>query len=355
MYKAVIIGAGASGLMCASQIKGKVLVIDSNKFAGAKILVSGGGKCNFTNLFINEKKYFSSTPEKINKILNNWTVKDILKLINFYNIKYEEKDNGKLFASSAKKILEMLKNECVKNNVDFLFNTCVKDVIKVDDKFVIDIGKKVETENIIIATGGKSYSRLGASDFGLQFAKKFKLKLVQNQPALVGLKYPNDLKFLSILSGVSLPVQIFIKDKIFEDSLLFAHYGITGPVVLNTSLYVDVGDVLKINFVPKNTIKTVPQRVQRVFANYFKIEQKNMLLNFLSNFSYPYITSFGYEKAEVMRGGVSLSYLTDNLENSKIKGMYFIGEVLDITGELGGYNLHMAFATAKTVSNSINN
>ena len=355
IYDVVIIGAGASGLMCASSLKGKILVLEKNNSAGAKILVSGGGKCNFTNLNMDASHYYSTLSDRIPFILENWSVDDCLKLISSYNIKYEKKDKTKLFAESAKKILSMLENECKKNKVEFRFGVDIKDVLKIEDEFVVDIGQKIKAKNIVIASGGKSYSHLGASDFGLRFAKQFKLKLVQNQPALVGLKYPNDFKFLSVLSGVSLPVRVKIKDKIFEDNLLFAHYGITGPVILNASLYVDVGDELEIDFLPFNSFKTMPKRVQKVFMDYFNIMQKDRVFSFLKQFKFPYITSFGYDKAEVMRGGVSLSYLTENLENSKINGMYFIGEVLDITGELGGYNIHMAFATAKTVSKSINN
>lgn len=355
IYDVIIIGAGASGLMCASSLKGRILVLEKNNSAGAKILVSGGGRCNFTNTSMDASHYYSTSSEKIDYILSNWSVDDCLKLLKSYQIKYEKKDKTKLFAESATKILSMLENECRKNKVEFRFGVDVKDVLKEEGGFIVDIGQKIKTRNIVIATGGKSYSYLGATDFGLRFAKQFKLKLVQNQPALVGIKYPNDLKFLSSLSGVSLPVQIKIKDKIFEDNLLFAHYGITGPVVLNASLYVDVGDELEINFLPVGNFKTMPKRVQKIFMDYYNVSQRDKMISFLKNFKFPYITSFGYDKAEVMRGGVSLSYLTENLENSKISGMYFIGEVLDITGELGGYNIHMAFATAKTVSKSINN
>ena len=164
-----------------------------------------------------------------------------------------------------------------------------------------------------------------------------------------------ELRFLSNLSGVSLPVKIGVKNKVVEGNLLFAHYGITGPAVLNSSLYVDVGDFLNINFVPYKTLKTVPARALKTFMDYYEISQKDRVFDKLKNFSYKYITSFGYEKAEVMRGGVSLLNLNQNLEAKKVSGLYFIGEVLDITGEVGGFNLHIAFATANCVARAINN
>ncbi len=228
-------------------------------------------------------------------------------------------------------------------------------LMKQDDFFIIDTGvEKIKSKNVIIATCGKSYSRLGATEMGLKIAKDFKFKLVQNQPALVGLKYPNELKFLSNLAGVSLPVKIKINNKVFRDNLLFAHYGITGPAVLKASLYVNPKDELEIDFVPHGTLKTVPLRVLKSFMDYFKISKKDRVFQKIKSFKYPYITSFGYEKAEVMRGGVCLSYLNENLGSDKIKGMYFIGEVLDLTGELGGYNLHIAFATAILAARGIN-
>lgn len=355
IYDVVIIGAGASGLMCASKLCGRILVVDSNKSAGAKILVSGGGKCNFSNLKISAKNYVSTTPERIDELLQFWSCKDSINLISKYKIKYEERDGGKLFAEDARKVLDALLSECRKNNVEFLFGVNIQSVEKKDELFCIDIGKKVLSKKLVIATGGKSYSRLGASDFGLRLAKQFKLKLVQNQPALVGLKYPMELRFLSNLSGVSLPVKIGVKNKVVEGNLLFAHYGITGPAVLNSSLYVDVGDVLNINFVPYKTLKTVPARALKTFMDYYEISQKDRVFDKLKNFSYKYITSFGYEKAEVMRGGVSLLNLNQNLEAEKVLGLYFIGEVLDITGEVGGFNLHIAFAMANCVARAINN
>ncbi len=356
IYDVIIIGAGASGLLCASKIKGQVLVLDSNQTAGAKVLVSGGGKCNFSNKNISVDNYYSiSGMEKIKGILSNWELKDVFTLLKKYKIDYFDKGDGKLFAKDSKLILSALLSECKFNNVKFNFGVNILDIKKSENLWIVEVEKqKLHAKNIVIATGGKSYARLGASDFGLKIAKKFGLKLVQNQPALAGLKYPNELRFLSNLSGVSLPVKIKIKDKIFDDNLLFAHYGITGPAVLNTSLYVDVGDVVVINFIPQNSFRTIPYRVQKTFMDYFSCSDKKKLISKLKNFYFDYVSTFGYEKAEVMRGGVSLAFVNDNLESIKDKGLFFIGEVLDATGQLGGYNLHFAFASANLCAKALN-
>jgi predicted flavoprotein YhiN len=162
------------------------------------------------------------------------------------------------------------------------------------------------------------------------------------------------MKTFTSLSGISLPVRIKIKDKIFKENLLFAHIGITGPAVLNASLYTDVGNTLEIDFIPNRDLKKLPKRVYTFFQNYFNTTQKDQLLKYLSEFKFDYSGSFGYQKAEVMRGGIWLGYLNKYLESSKYPNLYFIGECLDITGELGGYNLHFAFASAITASLSIN-
>ena len=354
VYDVIIVGAGASGLMCASLIKGSVLIIDKNDKIAKKVLASGGGKCNFTNLNMDPSFYFSCLSNKVEEILTNHTVSDILELLKKYKIKYIQKDNGKLFAENSVDIVNALHKECVNNKVEFLLNTEVIDIIKNEDGlFIVDIGKKLLTKNVVVASGGKSCSALGASDFGLRIAKKFKLKLIQNQPALVGLKYPIELKFLSELSGMSLNTIIKLNDKYFSGSLLFAHYGITGPVVFNTSLYINPGDELEINFIPLGKDSKLPKNFLRLFKSYYNLSS-DKLFKFLSCFKFKYITSFGYDKAEVMRGGVDLSYLNSYLEHNRVSGLFFSGEVLDITGQLGGYNLHSAFATGKLVAKGIN-
>lgn len=355
IYNTIIIGAGASGLMCASQIKGQVLVIDKNESAGNKILISGGKNCNFSNKNMSASHYFSSNPERINDILKAFIVADILDLLKKYNIKFEEREGGKYFAFGSKYILEILVSECEKNKTEFRFGTDILSVKKEEDLFIIDTGlESLQSKNLVIATGGKSYSHIGGSDWGLKIAKQFGFKITQNTPALVGLKYPNDLKGFASLSGISIPVNVKIKDKEFKDNLLFAHLGITGPAVLNASLYVDIDDELEIDFAPEKNLRAIPNRAYKIFQDYFRTSDKEQLQKAISKFKYKYNGTFGYDKAEVMRGGVSLSYLNKTLGSDKIKGIYFIGEVLDITGELGGYNLHMAFATGRLVANGIN-
>ncbi len=356
LYDVIIIGAGPSGLACAANIKGTVLIIDKNDKIGQKLLVSGGGKCNFTNMNISANNYYSSNKDRVKEILKNHSITDIIELLDKYNIKYSQKDNGKLFAENSSKLVNALQQECISNNVKFELNTEVVNIDKNENNTftVISLNKKYFAKNVVIASGGKSYSHLGGTDFGLKIAKKFKLKLLQNQPALVGLKYPNDLKWMAELSGVSVDVKITLNDKVFKGSLLFAHYGITGPVVLNTSLYINPTDILKINFAINNTLNSIPKRVIKLFTQHYNIEDKNLIINQLSNFEFPYITSFGYEKAEVMRGGVELSYLNEFLGHNRVPGLYFTGEILDITGMLGGYNIHAAFASGKLAARGIN-
>ena len=355
MFNTIIIGGGASGLMCASRLKGKTLIIEKELEIGRKILISGGGKCNFSNENVGVLHYYTSTPEYLDFILSNYSVNDAKNLCNKYKVKFEKREGGKLFAFSSKDILNILQSECEKARVQFALGVNVKDIKVEDGLFIIYTDKQTfKSKNLIIATGGKSYPHIGASDFALSFAKSLKFKLVQNQPALVGLKYPSSMKTFTSLSGISLPVRIKIKDKIFKENLLFAHIGITGPAVLNASLYTDVGNTLEIDFIPNRDLKKLPKRVYTFFQNYFNTTQKDQLLKYLSEFKFDYSGSFGYQKAEVMRGGIWLGYLNKYLESSKYPNLYFIGECLDITGELGGYNLHFAFASAITASLSIN-
>ncbi len=356
-YDVCIVGGGAAGLMCASQIEyGRVIIIDKNNRLGKKLFVSGGGKCNITNRNVSVDKYYSKNKRRVSDILDNWTFNDVIDFLENYEIKYNELSTGQIFLERSRDIIMPLLMKIKERKSKIVLLQTVTLVYKKDDLFYIEMsnGKRHVAKNVIIATGGKAYQELGSTEFGLSVAKQFRLKLIQNQPALTGLKYTKDVKFLSMLAGVSLPVKIKLRRREFEGSLLFAHFGITGPVVYNTSLYVENGDILNIDLVPDRDLTKLPKRVIKAFMQKFKVEKDEDVLEKLCNFSFPYTKTFGYDKAEVMRGGIDVGWLNDNLEHNRTKGLYFIGEVLDITGELGGYNIHNAFATAKLVADVMN-
>lgn len=381
-YDVIIIGAGAAGLMAAIQAgkRGRrVLVIDHSKKIGEKIRISGGGRCNFTNLNCNASKFISKNPKFSISALKRFTHIDFINLIKKYNIKYHEKKLGQLFCDgSAKQIIDMLLMECDQNNVIIRSNTIVNDIQKEGKRYLVSINdNKYISESLIIATGGLSIPKIGASSFGYDVAKKFDINIIDTYPALVPLTFGD--KLLSMckeLSGLSLESRISCNKIKFDEGMLFTHRGLSGPSILQISSYWKLNDVIEINLSPtidlfnfltykkasspkaniNNLISEImPKRLaltlcadNNLNGNISEISD-NLLKKFsksINGWIIKPIGSEGYRTAEVTRGGIDTNELSSKTMMSKEHpGLFFIGEVVDVTGHLGGYNFQWAWSS----------
>jgi predicted Rossmann fold flavoprotein len=374
-----ILGAGAAGLMCAIEAgkRGKkVLLIEHTDKPGKKILISGGGRCNFTNVNTTSDNFISSNLHFCKSALSQYTPQDFISLVEKYKIKYYEKKLGQLFCNgSSKLILDMLLNECKKYGVEIVTDCQIKEVSREND-FIINTNLGVyESKSLVIATGGISIPKMGATDIGYKIAKHFKLKIINPTPALVPLTSKgNELKLFSGLSGVSLFAKVSTGKTSFEENILFTHKGLSGPAILQISSYWKKGDKIILDLRPgkdikellkkeksKNTelhnflSKHLPSRFSIAFCNsYLKSKQINLLsqteINQLSNLIHHWQLSpsgtEGFAKAEVTKGGVDTKELSSKtMECKTIPGLFFIGEVVDVTGQLGGYNFQWAWSS----------
>jgi len=381
-YNVIIIGAGAAGIMCAIEAgkRGrKVLLLDHAKKIGEKIRISGGGRCNFTNLNIHPNKFISKNPKFIISALNQYNQNDFIKLINKHQIKFHEKKLGQLFCDgSAQQIIDMLLLECQNAKVILKKETIVYNIEKKDDQYLIEANTgKYLCDSLIIATGGLSVPKIGASAFGYEIAKKFNLNIVETLPALVPLTFSEKiLEMCKELSGLSLEAMVSYNKIFFEEGMLFTHRGLSGPSVLQISSYWKLGDDIKINLSPKIDMfkflenekklepkediskvifKILPKRLASLICKEVGVsgnisEISNKLLQKLSNqinawFVKP-IGSEGYRTAEVTLGGVDTNELySKSMMSIKHPGLFFIGEVVDVTGHLGGYNFQWAWSS----------
>lgn len=381
-YDVIIIGAGAAGIMCAieSGKRGRrVLLLDHSKKIGEKIRISGGGRCNFTNLNIHPNKFISSNPKFIISALNQYNQHDFIKLINKHNIKFHEKKLGQLFCDeSAQQIIDMLLFECQEAKVILKKNTVVSNIDKKDDQYTVETNSnKYLCKSLIIATGGLSVPKIGASKFGYDIAKKFNLNIVETLPALVPLTFSEKiLEICKELSGLSLDAIISYNKIFFEEGMLFTHRGLSGPSVLQISSYWKLGNNIKINLSPKLDIfkflenekkldpkqdirtiifKILPKRLSLIICKEVGVsgnisELSNKLLNKLGNQINAWLIkpvgSEGYRTAEVTLGGVDTNELSSkSMMSIKHPGLFFIGEVVDVTGHLGGYNFQWAWSS----------
>ena len=385
VYDFVIIGGGASGLWALRGMRDKrVAVIEGNSRLGAKLLATGGGKCNFTNRFLAPEHFISSNPHFIKSFLHKFSTQDMLDFVEGHGIPYEERDNGKLFTlSGAASILEALLEEGRGGNHTFMLGCLVQDVSKVEG--YADTGGQlfsVETScgevlarKVIVASGGLSYPRLGATNIGAKIARKFGMRVLPMVPALAGLRYPDEVAAgFAGLAGIAVTAEIALGKRIFRDQLLFTHRGFSGPLALNTSLFVNGATEITVNFLPDCDVAALiqasrsskkslagilsehlPKAVVRVLlagreynlAQMKKSEVEEVAATF--NRQKMVISQVdGYDRAEVTRGGVSVDEIfPKTMESRKCPGLYFIGEALDVTGMLGGYNLHWAWASAQ--------
>jgi predicted Rossmann fold flavoprotein len=376
IYDIAVIGAGASGLMFASLLKNKnSIVIDSNSKIGEKIRVSGGGKCNITNKYVSFDKYLGEK-EFIKHVLKKFTNHDLLKFLNKNGVKpklIEKIVKGTYFCNSSSDLISMYSKLIKKESLSL--NTKVKSV-SYDGKFIIKTSKGViEAKKLVVASGGLSFPGLGASTIAFDIAKHFGHEVNTTTPSLVGFTVQKDQFWFKKLSGLSFNVTAKVGTKTFKGGFLFTHKGCSGPVILNASLYWNKGHLI-IDFLPKRDISQLqksnklissaiplPKRFMGEFLKSIDVTDKpiNKLnedelekLKSIKKYSCSPAGNFGYTKAEVTRGGISLDEINmKTMESARQKGLYFLGEALDVTGELGGYNLQWAFSSAFVCAENI--
>tara|TARA_B110000027_G_scaffold45131_1_gene49641 strand:- start:1721 stop:2902 length:1182 start_codon:yes stop_codon:yes gene_type:complete len=381
-FDVIIVGAGAAGMMSAIEAgkRGrKVLLVDHAKKIGEKIRISGGGRCNFTNINTHPSKFISNNPKFIISALSQYTQNDFINLIKKHNIKFHEKKLGQLFCDqSAKQIIDMLLLECQTANVTIKKETIITEVDKQDDQyFIVFNDNKYFCNSLIIATGGLSVPKIGASKFGYDIAKKFNLKVVETLPALVPLTFSE--KILTIckeLTGLSVEAIVSFKKIFFAEGMLFTHRGLSGPSILQISSYWKLGEDIKINLSPKLDIikfltdrkssnpkqdiniiisEILPKRLAYIICNENNVnghicELSNKVLNKLSgsinSWAINPTGSEGYKTAEVTLGGIDTDEISSKtMMSKKHPGLFFIGEVVDVTGHLGGYNFQWAWSS----------
>ena len=385
-FDVVIIGAGAAGLMCAATAGArgrKVLLLDHAKAVGEKIRISGGGRCNFTNIFTSPKNFISSNPHFCVSALQRFTAQDFVNLVKKHQIAFHEKTLGQLFCDfSAKEIIAMLVKECAQNGVEIRVETAVEEISQAtaEGDFQIKINQEIITaKSLVIATGGQSIPQMGATTFGFDVARQFKLKIVQPKPALVPFTFEEKLlNKTKQLSGVAIEAEVSFGKIKFSEAVLFTHRGISGPAILQISSYWKNGEEILINFAPKIDVflwlqeekKLKPkQEIQNILAQILPKSFVNFIVEevghrgFLADFSNQKLKEFanfinhwsvvpsgteGFAKAEVTLGGVDTNEISSkSFEVKKVAGLFFIGEVLDVTGWLGGYNFQWAWSSGK--------
>ena len=367
-FDVIVIGAGAAGLMCAitAGARGKrVALLNHNDQVGAKILISGGGRCNFTNSGTTPQNFLSENPHFCRSALSRYTPPDFLTLMAKHSIAWHEKTLGQLFCDrSAKQIVAMLLAECAAASVQVKLNAKVTDIRK-SDCFTIETQQEIFTSPVLVmATGGLSIPKMGATGFSYDTAKRFGLKVITPRPALVPLKAkPEELEFYKNLSGVSLAAIASCGKTSFKENILFTHRGLSGPAILQISSYLSDGQALSLDLAPgidalkflkdrkharpKAELKTIlaellPQRLAQAIAP----TELPALAARLKNWTMTPDGSEGFAKAEVTAGGVDTNDLSSKtMEAKNVPGLYCIGEAVDVTGWLGGYNFQWAWAS----------
>jgi predicted Rossmann fold flavoprotein len=380
-FDAVIIGAGAAGLMCgatAGQRGRRVLLLEGSPIVGQKISISGGGRCNFTNLRVEPKNYLSENPHFCKSALSRFTPLDFIKLIEKHGIAYHEKAPGQLFCNDrAHRIVDLLLAECKAGGVILKTGCAIKRIEKKDVFSVQTDSAAYTAPALVVATGGLSYPSAGATGFGYEIAEQFGLAVIACKPALVPLTYqPADLKRYGSLSGISIIATATTGSTSFTDAILFTHKGLSGPAILQLSSYWAPGEPITLDLLPhlrledailkwkserlKAELKTLlrehlPERLAHCFldlhgqnrpARQLTERDAAALARMFHQWQIQPRGTEGYGKAEVTRGGIDTRELSSKtFESRKVPGLYFIGEVLDVTGWLGGFNFQWAWAS----------
>lgn len=379
-YDAIVLGAGAAGMFCAAmagQRGRKVLLLDHADAPGKKILISGGGRCNFTNLGTAPDRYLSANPHFAKSALGRYTAQDFLTLVERHGIAWHEKTLGQLFCDgSARQIVELLLGECAMGQVDLQLGAAINDVDHADGRFRVTTSKGVaDAPALVLATGGPAIPKLGATGFAYELARCFGLKVVEPRPALVPLTLGPDQALFRDLSGVSTSVAARAGKAAFREAALFTHRGLSGPAILQVSSYWRHGEPITIDFLPdqpkgwlREAKRTEPRLALRSLLNRqlpdrlaTTLAERVALPSELGNCrdavleqaeaqlaSWPFIPNGteGFAKAEVTVGGISTADLSSQtMEARRVPGLYAIGEAVDVTGWLGGYNFQWAWAS----------
>lgn len=377
----VVVGGGAAGLMCAAVagVRGRrVVVLEHNEAVGRKIAISGGGRCNFTNVNTTAKNFISSNPHFAKSALARYTPADFVALVERHRIRYHEKKLGQLFCDeSARLIIEMLLAECDDARVEVRTNCRVADVRREEGLFTLETNRGTfESESLVVATGGLSIPKLGATDFGYSLARQFGLKVLSPEPALVPFTLARgDLDRFKELSGVSVHAAVSAGGAEFVENILFTHRGLSGPAVLQISSYWSRGEAVSIDLMPGIDASELLEGERASAAEVSNVLARHMPRRFAQSWCELYAPrgplrgltpaelravaerlkdwrvepsgTEGFQKAEVTRGGVSTDELSSKtMEARRAPGLYFIGEVVDVTGHLGGYNFQWAWASA---------
>lgn len=405
-YDVIILGAGASGLMCAftaAQQGRRVLVLEKANKVGKKILMSGGGKCNFTNYFVEASNYISDNPHFCKSALNRYSQWDFIAMIERYGIDYEEREHSQLFCKhSAKDVLSMLLTECELAGVEIKTH-CELDTIKAIDlkghsdkhqhedmrsRYLLTIKQdhekqKLQCQSLVVATGALSIPSLGGSGIGYEIAQQFDLKLIKRRAGLVPFMFSDNYKAVcERLSGLALEVEVSCNDQLFTENILFTHRGLSGPVILQISNYWHPGDEISIDLLPgldlaawlinakhkeaKSLLRTAltkklakalvlelqnlfwPDLAEKPLAE-FSDKQILAIADQLKNWCLKPSATEGYRTAEVTLGGIDTDGVSSKtMEAKQQAGLFFIGEVLDVTGHLGGYNFQWAWSSGYT-------
>ena len=387
-YDTIIIGAGAAGMMCAGTATGHVLVVDHAKAPGEKIRISGGGRCNFTNLYTTHENFLSQNKHFSKSALSRYSPWDFITLLNKYGIAYHEKTLGQLFCNgSAKQIITMLRSEMDRRHTELLLKCSVANLKKIRYGFEVTLKQNsqlntVETTQLVIATGGKSIPKMGATGFAYDIAKQFSIPIIETHAALVPFTFC-DTRFQQ-LSGISIKAQVKNSKASFEEGLLFTHRGLSGPSILQISSYWRKKEAIIINLIPEIPLlellrrkrhEEAKRKLTTVLARYLSARLVDYLIEPLSlsgkigdqsdehlvkicgaleAWSLTPDDTEGYRTAEVTLGGIDTNALSSKTMMCKnIPDLYFIGEAVDVTGWLGGYNFQWAWASGRAAGEAL--
>jgi predicted Rossmann fold flavoprotein len=375
----IIIGAGAAGLMCAIETgkRGRsVLLLDHSEKIGRKIRISGGGRCNFTNRNVNPSNFISQNHHFCKSALARYSTTDFISMIEKYGIPYHERKHGQLFCDeSAEQIIRMLLEECRKANVEIRTGVSIAKIDKRNSFIVATDNSILVTPSLVIATGGLSIPKLGATNFGLTIAEQFGINIIAPKPGLVPLTFHSeDFETFKDLSGISIDAEVRCPKISFRENMLLTHRGLSGPAILQISSYWNPGDFLSINLFPgmdildilkehhrsRKQLATIleqflPTRFLKILLeqrdgskpmNQYSPGDLKSIAASLTDWHLTPTGTEGYEKAEVTVGGIDTNELSSKtMESKKVPGLFFIGEVVDVTGWLGGYNFQWAWSS----------